>query len=160
MSLEIISEPNLVLAAEDFDPVDFARFHKFSSSDERLLAKLLAHGPVLIRGGRGSGKSALMMEAERRLNSNPAHNAIGIYVSLRHLELLRSSGHEYERFLCRLLSDRIEEHPDLDATCSGEPSVGEIQRILADVSIRLSKRIVLLFDDAAHIGREASLAAC
>ena len=35
--------------------------------------------------------------------------------------------------------------------------MSDIQRSLASLSAQLSKRIVLLFDDAAHIGREASL---
>lgn len=158
MNADLPEQPNLVLAAEDFEPEEFEKYHKFSVADERLIAKLLAHGPVLLRGGRGSGKSALMMEAQRRLNSDPAHNALGIYISLRHLELIRSSGREYEGFLCKLMLRRLLEETDIEANCSSDPSVTEVQKVLADVSAKLSKRIVLLFDDAAHIGREASLA--
>lgn len=158
MSTEATTNPNLVLAAEDFEPSDFELYHRFSPTDERMLAKLMAHGPVLIRGGRGSGKSALMVEAERRLKSTSSHGALGLYISLRHLELIRTSGKEYESFLCRLLSKRLQEEAGVDVNCSPNPSVAEIQYALAEISTKLSKRIVLLFDDAAHIGREASLA--
>ncbi len=158
MSTETTTNPNLVLAAEDFEPSEFGLYHRFSPTDERMLAKLMAHGPVLIRGGRGSGKSALMVEAERRLKSNPSHGTLGLYISLRHLELIRTSGKDYESFLCRLLLKRLQEESDIDVNCSSSPSVAEIQYVLAEISTKLSKRIVLLFDDAAHIGREASLA--
>jgi predicted AAA+ superfamily ATPase len=60
-------EVNLVLAAEDFDEADFNRLHRFSKNDERVISKLMAHGPVLLQGSRGSGKSALMRAAAERL---------------------------------------------------------------------------------------------
>lgn len=158
MSTEAQDNSNLILAAEDFEPAEFEKYHRFSKSDERIISKLLAHGPVLLRGGRGSGKSALMVEAERRLNQDPNYQAFGIYVSLRHLELIRSSGKAYEVFLCRLLLNRVQEKIGRPLDGSTEPTVTDVQRILAALSSELSKRIVLLFDDAAHIGREASLA--
>jgi len=158
MSTEAQDDSNLILAAEDFEPAEFEKFHRFSKSDERIISKLLAHGPVLLRGGRGSGKSALMVEAERRLTQNSTYQAFGIYISLRHLELIRSSGKAYEVFLCRLLLNRVQDKIGRPLDGSSEPTVTDVQRILAALSSELSKRIVLLFDDAAHIGREASLA--
>jgi len=53
-------EPGLVLAAEDFSDELFEQFHTFSEYEDRIIRKLISHGPVLIRGGRGSGKSALL----------------------------------------------------------------------------------------------------
>lgn len=159
MPAETQDDSNLILAAEDFDPADFEKYHRFSKGDERIINKLLAHGPVLLRGGRGSGKSALMVEAERRLDQDSDdQQAFGIYISLRHLELIRSSGKDYEVFLCRLLINRIQEKIGRSLDATPEPTVSDVQRTLAALSSELSKRIVLLFDDAAHIGREASLA--
>lgn len=158
MSTETLDNSNLILAAEDFDLAEFEKYHRFSKNDERIISKLVAHGPVLLRGGRGSGKSALMVEAERRLFKDPNFQAFGIYISLRHLELIRSSGKAYEVFLCRLLLNRIQEKIGKPLDASSEPTVTDVQRVLASLSSELSKRIVLLFDDAAHIGREASLA--
>lgn len=150
---------NLIIAAEDFDPQEFEKYHRFSPSDERIISKLISHGPVLIRGGRGSGKSALMVESERRLNSpDSRYQAIGVYISLRHLELLRSSGKTYEVFLCRLLLDKLQKQFQLTDDLPAEPTVSDAQRYLFTISEQYKKRIVLLFDDAAHIGREASLA--
>jgi hypothetical protein len=48
---------DLILAAEDCDPKEFAKLHRFSPNDERVISKLIAHGPVLLEGGRGSGKA-------------------------------------------------------------------------------------------------------
>lgn len=153
------SEANLVLAAEDFDLQEFRALHKFSSNDERVIAKLIAHGPVLLQGSRGSGKSALMREAAERLPFDGGSSALGIYLSLRHMPLLRSVGDEYQRILCELLIDRINrvvnEHGfDFPAT----PNLASVQKNLTDLAQVLKRRIVLMFDDAAHIGREASLA--
>ena len=62
MPADTIDDSNLILAAEDFDSAEFEKYHRFAKSDERIISKLVAHGPVLLRGGRGSGKSALMVE--------------------------------------------------------------------------------------------------
>jgi len=150
---------NLVLAAEDFDLQEFRALHKFSANDERVVAKLIAHGPVLLQGSRGSGKSALMREAAERLPLAPNSPALGVYLSLRHMPLLRSAGDEYQRILCELLIDRVNrivsESPySFDAS----PTLSSVQKGLTDLAQILQKRIVLMFDDAAHIGREASLA--
>jgi len=158
MPADALDNSDLILAAEDFDSAEFEKYHRFAKSDERIISKLVAHGPVLLRGGRGSGKSALMLEAERRLSRDPNFQALGIYISLRHLELIRSSGKDYEVFLCRLLLNRVQEKIGRPLDVSPEPTVTDVQRVLSSLSSELSKRIVLLFDDAAHIGREASLA--
>ena len=52
----IEEESALILAAEECPPERFDEYHNFSSNDEAIIRKLSAHGPVLLRGGRGSGK--------------------------------------------------------------------------------------------------------
>ncbi|MFZ0736757.1 MAG: ATP-binding protein [Candidatus Acidiferrales bacterium] len=153
------SETNLVLAAEDFEVQEFHALHKFSANDERVIAKLIAHGPVLLQGSRGSGKSALMREAAERLPLANDSPALGVYLSLRHMPLLRSAGDEYQRILCELLIDRISRIVD-GSPCrfDASPNLSSVQAALTDLAQTLQKRIVLMFDDAAHIGREASLA--
>lgn len=155
---------SLILAAEDCDPSEFDAFHKFSNTEEKLITKLKAHGPVLLRGGRGSGKSALMIEASRRLAPNtPTATAYGIYVSLRHLTLLRSTDKAYEKYLCEILISAIRSTITFPAplfsheTLNSVTTASELQQELAKLSTKLGKRIVIFFDDAAHIGREASL---
>jgi len=153
-------EPNLILAAEDCDAATFRAIHRFSKQDARIISKLTAHGPVLLQGGRGSGKSALLIEASNELfPQNRDGNAIGIYLSLRHLPLLRSSGSDYERIFGDLLIRRIQEVLGaVGIEFFAEPTVGSLQTAISGLSARVGRRIVLLFDDAAHIGREASLA--
>jgi hypothetical protein len=157
---EELLEPTLILAAEDCDPSTFSAYHRFSKNDARIISKLIAHGPVLLQGGRGSGKSALMIQASNQLfPQNNDGNAIGIYLSLRHLPLLRSSDREYEVIFCDLLIKRIKEvlhgvEHDFDA----DTDVGSVQAAISQLSSQLGRRIVLMFDDAAHIGRETSLA--
>ncbi len=163
MSVNTGEEGFLILAAEDCTPEEFSDLHRFSRSDERLLKKLIAHGPVLLRGGRGSGKSALMIEASRRLAPYVKDSpAFGVYLSLRHLELLRGDPSEYQRFLCDLVIREVQSNVDKAGLArpfsfDAEPTVSALQRSLLDLSSHLEKRIVLFFDDAAHIGREASL---
>ncbi len=95
----IDDQAHLILAAEDCPPGKFSDYHSFSRSDQRFITKLIAHGPVLLRGGRGSGKSALMIEASRQLGPHkPDASAFGVYLSLRHLDLLRSQDKEYRFF--------------------------------------------------------------
>jgi hypothetical protein len=82
---------SLILAAEDCPADKFEEMHYFSKQEQRFITNLIAHGPVLLKGARGSGKSALMIEASRRMYpANELSSAFGIYISLRHLELLRS----------------------------------------------------------------------
>lgn len=160
MSAQVEEEnQSLILAAEECPPALFEALHKFSRHDQTIMRKLIAHGPVLLRGGRGSGKSALMLAAARQMAPHvPDAPAFGIYLSLRYLPLLRSKGAEYEIFLLNILVATIRGQVgkvgvDFDA----EPSVVSVQAALSQLSRTLGKRVVLLFDDAAHIGREASL---
>lgn len=151
-------DPGLILAAEECPPEDFGRFHKFSAHDELIIRKLMAHGPVLIRGGRGSGKSALLIEAKLRMRNTG--NALPVYVSLRHLPLLQSEGEEYIKHFCRNLSRSIRDELVEEQLGYSFPIVADqstLQENLLQVSQNLNKRIVLLFDDAAHIGREKPL---
>src|SRR5271170_1833110 len=126
---EELYERSLILAAEDCDPDTFAAIHRFSRNDARIISKLLAHGPVLLQGGRGSGKSALLIEASKRLfPQNGNATAIGIYLSLRHLPLLRSSGKDYEAIFCRRLIDRIQEVlGQVGLEFDADPAVGSIK---------------------------------
>lgn len=110
MELKDNVDVNLMLAVEDFDDDEFVRYHKFYEYEENIIRQLMAHGPVLLKGGRGSGKSALLREAARRLNEDVNHStAYGVYLSLRHLPLLRTIGREYEEILLKILSDKIRE---------------------------------------------------
>ncbi len=154
----IIDEFNseLILAAEDFPDDKFKENHFFSSYEEKMIRKLIAHGPVLLRGGRGSGKSALLKEAFfRTVNEDYSKNILGIYVSLRYLPLLRSEGKEYEEHFCKILSETIQREVDNEFNASLD--ISDLQAELYEMSIRKQKRIILFFDDAAHIGRETSL---
>jgi hypothetical protein len=150
---------NLILAAEECPPDQFEALHKFSRHDQLIMRKLIAHGPVLLRGGRGSGKSALMLAAARQMASDVADApALGVYLSLRYLPLLRSRGDEYERFFLEVLVGALKSAAAQHGTeFESELNIISVQSALSDLSVRLGKRIVLLFDDAAHIGREASL---
>ncbi len=149
---------DLILACEDFSSDEFLHFHCFYSYEEGILAQLMAHGPVLLKGGRGTGKSALLREAARRLNQNPDSHTFGIYMSLRHLPLLRSQGGQYEAEFLRILYDQIKEVTKTFG-CDIEPftDVYATHQALNHLSDALQKRIILLFDDAAHIGRESGL---
>ncbi len=151
----IIDEFNseLILAAEDFPDDKFKENHIFSSYEEKMIRKLIAHGPVLLRGGRGSGKSALLKEAFfRTQNETYSKNILGIYISLRYLPLLRSEGKEYEEYFCKILSETIQR--EIDSEFNASLDISDLQAELYELSIRKQKRIILFFDDAAHIGRE------
>jgi hypothetical protein len=158
---DIHENTSLILAAEDCSPEEFEQLHYFSKQEQRFISNLIAHGPVLLKGARGSGKSALMIEASRKMYPNENQSStFGIYISLRHLELLRSEGERYEKMLCQLIIDAVnktivkaENIFEFDAL----PNITSLQRELSNLSIKSGKRIVILFDDAAHIGREAPL---
>jgi len=152
------TDSGLILAAEECPADKFDQLHAFSSYDDVIIRKLSAHGPVLIRGGRGSGKSALLIEAHRRMRS--AKSVFSVYMSLRYLPLLQSDGEEYIGHFCTLLSNAIaaeliaqQESIEFDIA-SDQIS---LQLALGKLAQSLSKRIVILFDDAAHIGREKPL---
>lgn len=158
MEYEVYEDNSLVLAAEDFDLQEFSEYHFFTTQDKKCISKLRAHGPVLLKGARGCGKSALMIEASMGLYPrNTEGTAVGVYVSLRHLDLLRTSGSEYIELLCKLVIGEVQKllpQIDIDTVAYTVP---ELQQVLINVSTQLSMRIVILFDDAAHIGRETSL---
>ncbi|EOL9018964.1 hypothetical protein ACP6QU_004151 [Cronobacter dublinensis] len=158
--IDVEVDSTLLLAAEDCEPAYFDQLHTFSSrNDKRVLSALVAHGPVLLKGGRGSGKSALMIAASRQLDPVvPDASAIGIYMSLRHAPLLKSTGEAYGKILCSIIIERVKRllgarALDFDPL----PELGAVQFSLSKLAEKLGKRIVLFFDDAAHLGREASL---
>lgn len=155
---EHIEHMDLILACEDFSNEEFENYHCFFSYEEGILSQLMAHGPVLLKGGRGTGKSALLREAARRLNSSANAPTFGIYMSLRHLPLLRSQGSQYEAEFLRILYDKVKEVTSA-FECDVDPflDVYSTHQALNHLSDSLNKRLVLLFDDAAHIGREAGL---
>jgi hypothetical protein len=160
MTQESETQAELILAAEDCAPDLFDDLHKFSTrNDRRILLALVAHGPVLLRGGRGSGKSAFMIAASRQLDpQQPEATAIGVYMSLRHAPLLKSTGDAYGRILCEIIITQVQESLEERAgNFDPSPDVGSVQTALSKLSSALGKRIVLFFDDAAHLGREASL---
>lgn len=158
---DISENTSLILAAEDCSPEEFQRLHYFSKQEQRFISNLIAHGPVLLKGARGSGKSALIIEAARKMYpGNNLSSTFGIYISLRHLELLRSEGEKYEKMLCQLIIDAVSNaiiKIDNLFEFNALPNITSLQRELANLSIASQKRIVILFDDAAHIGREAPL---
>ncbi|WP_213780779.1 hypothetical protein [Caballeronia sp. dw_276] len=152
------NDSGLILAAEECPPESFEKYHSFSGYDNVIIRKLTAHGPVLIRGGRGSGKSALLLEAYRRMRAGDS--VFPIYVSLRYLPLLQSDGEEYIHHFCALLSEQIQKELSKCGHPHEFPIVSEQMRLqlgLTQLAQALSRRIVLLFDDAAHIGREKPL---
>ena len=151
-------DAGLILAAEECPPSQFSQYHNFSSHDEVIIRKLSAHGPVLIRGGRGSGKSALLIEAFLRMQNSTG--VFPIYVSLRYLPLLQSDGQEYIGHFCLLLSQEIQlelKKREFEYDFSLATDQVSLQFGLTALAQALNKRVVLLFDDAAHIGREKPL---
>lgn len=154
-------EFSLILAAEECQPDKFDLIHKFSDHDRRLIRKLIAHGPVLIQGGRGSGKSALMIAASREMAPYKKQaDVLGLYISLRYVPLLRVSGVDYEKHFCKWVSKQIKKSLTNDEFSFNESSgVRQLKNELSELSQWADKRVVLFFDDAAHIGRETSLSA-
>lgn len=154
----MIEDGQLVLAAEDCDDEDFGRLHCFTEYEERIIKSLMAHGPVLLRGGRGSGKSALLIEAHRRLKQVPS--VLSVYISLRHLPLLQSTGSDYQEFFTRLLGDAVNvavESASTSAMLPKDVTPGTLRSSLVELARAIGRRLVLIFDDAAHIGRETDL---
>lgn len=152
------TESSLILAAEECPPDKFSEYHSFSSHDEVIIRKLSAHGSVLVRGGRGSGKSALLLEAFGRMKK--LSNIFPVYMSLRYLPLLQSDGQEYIGHFCVLLSQAIQREineRELSYDFGLANDQVSLQLGLTDFSHARGMRIVLLFDDAAHIGREKPL---
>ncbi len=109
-------------------------------------------------GGRGSGKSALLIEFHRRMRATGS--AFSIYMSFRYLPLLQLDGSEYIGYFCFVLSKAVAG----ELSAQGQlvefdlsTNEVELQMSLAKLARALDKRIVILFDDAAHIGREKPL---
>ncbi len=152
------ADSGLILAAEECPPESFSKYHSFSPHDDVIIRKLSAHGPVLVRGGRGSGKSALLIESYRRMRESDT--VFPVYLSLRYLPLLQSDGEEYIGHFCQILSVAIQKEIvsrafEHDFEIASDQTA--LQFGLMDLSQKLNRRIVLLFDDAAHIGREKPL---
>lgn len=158
MEGDVYEDNSLVLAAEDFEINQFENFHFFTSQDKRCISKLRAHGPVLLKGARGCGKSALMIKASLGLYPKaPKSTAIGIYISLRHLDLLRASGPEYIELFCKLVVREVNKQLERDEIVNPIHTITDLQSELTLIAEKNEKRMVLMFDDAAHIGREANL---
>ncbi|MBF0178793.1 MAG: hypothetical protein HQM03_02075 [Magnetococcales bacterium] len=159
-STENDEDTALTLASEDCTEDQFLKIHRFKNHEDIIIRKLIAHGPVLIRGGRGSGKSALLIEATNRVRNKYSHIAFAIYISLRYLPLLRSQGQQYENNFCSWLGKAISgelRKQNISNVFDDTNNVGNLQIKLKELARQLGKRIILLFDDAAHIGREAPL---
>ena len=151
-------EMSLVLAAEECPAERFDEMHTFSPHDQRVLRKLIAHGPVLLQGGRGTGKSALMIAASRQVAPFQGDSQVlGLYVSLRYVPLLRASGSSYERLFCKWVSRKVQRVLHDTFFFPEVSNVRSLKNALTELSAGMDKRVVLLFDDAAHIGRETSL---
>jgi hypothetical protein len=152
------NDAGLILAAEECPLDKFEEYHSFSPFDDVIIRKLSAHGPVLLRGGRGSGKSALLIESHRRMRASGS--TFSIYMSLRYLPLLQSDGSEYIGHFCLILSQAIADEllvQGREVEFAIVEDEVELQMSLARLARELDQRIVILFDDAAHIGREKPL---
>lgn len=153
-------EQILILAAEECPEESFDVIHKFTKSDQKIIRKLIAHGPVLLRGGRGTGKSAYLIKAYLEMMAELKSSVFPIYLSLRYLPLLRSAGTEYDRHFCKILSERIRSElrkQQISELFDVVQSIDELHIKIHELAERINKRIILLFDDAAHIGRERPL---
>jgi hypothetical protein len=157
-----INEVGLNLAAEEFSAQEFQNYHLFSETDELVIRRLIVHGPVLLRGPRGSGKSAFMLEAHRRIGENKLA-VFSAYVSLRHFPLLSATADKYLSILIPYVADKIcsqlkLQHIAVPSSMVMSSTLAELKSALAELASDMQRRIVLMFDDAAHIGREISLA--
>ena len=150
----------LRLAAEEFSPEEFKNFHIFSDSDEKILRRLMSPGPVLLRGPRGSGKSAYMRMAHENIREAEA-GTTSCYISLRYLPLLTAGAENYLAILIPYIALKIIEDIEYIGLprplIPNDPSVASLSDALNDWCSQQNKRLVLLFDDVAHIGREISL---
>ena len=87
-------------------------------------------------------------------------NVFPVYMSLRYLPLLQSDGDEYIGHFCVLLSQVIQREiseRNISYDFSVVSDQASLQIGLTNFSQTLGMRVVLLFDDAAHIGREKPL---
>lgn len=76
---------------------------------------------------------------------------------MRHLDLLRASGDAYIKLLCKLIAREANRSFNQEIISTKIASIVDLQGELTELSSAQDKRIVLFFDDAAHIGREANL---
>ncbi|WID94652.1 hypothetical protein QO058_17660 [Bosea vestrisii] len=151
-------DSSLLLAAEECPRDQFDKYHTFTRYERGIIQKLIAHGPVLLRGGRGSGKSAILIETYLEIRKNYIQSVVPVYISLRHLPLLKSEGTAYVSNFCRILSSEInKELRNYGASFPIARDVGPLLEALEANARHLNRRFVLLFDDAAHIGRERPL---
>jgi hypothetical protein len=150
-------DDSMYLAAEECPPRQFSLIHRFSKHDEKIIRALMSHGPVLLRGPRGSGKSALMLEAKKRLID--LKQVICIYVNLKYLPMLQSTGKEYWKHFAVITSKSATEvfHKKHDYILMECQNIESLKSELEKASAALNQRIVILFDDPAHLGRETSL---
>ena len=157
---QIDEDQILILAAEECPEDIFDSIHKFTKSDQKIIRKLISHGPVLLRGGRGTGKSAYLIKSHLQMRNEHKDSVFPVYLSLRYLPLLRSQGTEYDRHFCRILSEKIRNElreQSYGISFDIVHSIDEMHIKLHELADSIRKRIVLLFDDAAHIGRERPL---
>ncbi|MGB0388663.1 MAG: hypothetical protein ACPGWR_27905 [Ardenticatenaceae bacterium] len=147
-----------LLAAEEYPIERFSEEHAFLSSEEWDISGLAHSEKVLLSGSRGSGKSALLIEALRRLAPhNPDSKAVGTYISLRNLDPLRMGRREYEKQLCKRVISEVQKSVDhLDIWFYAEPTLSSLRRELFELAMGLRRRQVLLFDDVEHIGYDPS----
>lgn len=158
---ESLSDIGLKLSAEEFNDHDFQKYHLFSVSDEKILRRLIVPGPVLLRGPRGSGKSAYMRQAHKILKKSRG-SIVSAYISLRYFPLITAKSEDYLLILVPYVARHISE---AFVACGLETdgllaisTVDEFNTALASLCLRHERRLVILFDDVAHIGREVSLA--
>lgn len=150
------------LAAEEFTDAEFGKYHLFSQTDEQVIRRLMVAGPVLLRGPRGSGKSAYMLAAHLRIKSSE-QTAFSAYISLRYFPLLSAKADEYLAVLVPYVAELIrKEVRDRGISCPPQfesvTTIADLKEALSALGSSMGRRIVLMFDDVAHIGRETSLA--
>lgn len=151
----------LRLAAEEFTDAEFKHYHLFSQTDEQLIRRLVVAGPVLLRGPRGSGKSAYMLAAHMRMKNNEA-SVFSVYISLRYFPLLAAQADQYLSILIPYVANLIKkEIIDRGFKYNSQEksivTIADLKEVLGELGANLQRRIVLMFDDVAHIGREVSL---
>ena len=155
-------EIGIRLAAEEFTDSEFTQYHFFSRTDEHVIRRLTVSGPVLLRGPRGSGKSAYMLAAHNRMKSEEI-TSFSVYISLRHFPLLAAPAEEYIKVLIPYVVNHIKKEiaarqVTLPSNFENVDSINDLKEALGELGTALQRRIILLFDDVAHIGRETSLA--
>ncbi len=151
VSTELNDDSGLILAAEDYSEESFLNYHYFSGHDNLTTLKLMANDPILLQGERGSGKSALLIRAEYKCRNTSS--ILGFYLNLKNLHWFRSKPAKYKQCLCEMISQTVKhKFPDFPISVFTE----ELQETLVTLARRENRRLVLLFDDAVHIGREAN----